>query len=60
MSCGILSVRWCDIFVLNVHAPTEVKSDVKKNGFYTKLERAFDQLISCEPYENVVVVSMYK
>jgi hypothetical protein len=26
--------RWCNIIVLNVHAPTEEKSDDAKDSFY--------------------------
>ena len=26
--------RWCNIIVLNVHAPSEVKSDESKDRFY--------------------------
>jgi hypothetical protein len=33
----------CDIIVLNVHAPTEVKDDVTKDSFYKELEQVFDQ-----------------
>jgi hypothetical protein len=36
--------RWCDIIVLNVHAPTEDKTDNMKNSFYEETERAFDKL----------------
>jgi hypothetical protein len=32
---------WCDI-VLNVHAPTEDKDDIK-DSFYKELEQVFDQ-----------------
>jgi hypothetical protein len=35
--------RWCDIVVLNVHAPTEDKDDVIKDSFYEELEVVFDQ-----------------
>jgi exonuclease III len=34
---------WCDIFVLNVHTPTEDKDDVVKDSFYKELEQVFDQ-----------------
>jgi hypothetical protein len=34
MSCIILRGRWCDIIVLNVHAPTEDKTDDAKDIFY--------------------------
>jgi exonuclease III len=39
-----LKGRWCDIIVLNVHAPTEDKDDDdKKDSFYEALEHIFDQ-----------------
>jgi hypothetical protein len=41
MSYIILRGRWCHIIVLNVHAPTEDKTDDVKNGFYEELERVF-------------------
>jgi hypothetical protein len=34
----ILRGRWCDIIVLNVHAPTEDKIDDMKDRFYEELE----------------------
>jgi exonuclease III len=43
MSFISLKGRWCDIIVLNVHAPTEDKDDVIKDSFYKELEEAFDQ-----------------
>jgi hypothetical protein len=43
MSYITLKGRWCDIIVLNVHAPTEDKDDVKKDNFYEELEQVFDQ-----------------
>jgi exonuclease III len=43
MSYIILRGRWCDIIVLNVHAPTEDKSDDVKDRFYEQLERVFDK-----------------
>jgi hypothetical protein len=36
----ILRGRWCHIIVLNVHAPTEDKTDDVKDSFYEELERA--------------------
>jgi hypothetical protein len=33
MSYVILRSRWCEIFVLNVHAPTEDKCDDTKDSF---------------------------
>jgi hypothetical protein len=37
MSHIILRGRWCHIIVLNVHAPTEDKTDDVKDGFYEDL-----------------------
>jgi hypothetical protein len=42
MSYIALRSRWCDIIVLNVHAPTEDKDDDIKDRFYEKLEEVFD------------------
>jgi hypothetical protein len=43
MSNIILRGRWCHIIVLNVHAPTEDKTDYVKDSFYEELERVFDK-----------------
>jgi exonuclease III len=43
MSYIILSGRWCNIIVLNVHAACEDKSDDIKDSFYEELARVFDQ-----------------
>jgi hypothetical protein len=43
MSYITMKGRWCDITVLNVHAPTEDKDDVIKDSFYEELEQVFDQ-----------------
>jgi hypothetical protein len=43
MSYIILKGRWCDIIVLNVHAPTEDKDDDIKDSVYEELEQVFDQ-----------------
>jgi hypothetical protein len=45
MSCIILRGRWCHITVLNVHAPTEDKTDDVKDVFQEELERVFDKLV---------------
>ena len=34
--------RWCNIIVLNVHAPSEEESDESKDSFYEELEQVFD------------------
>ena len=41
MSYIVLRGRWCNI-VLNVHAPSEEKSDSSKDSFYEELEQAFE------------------
>ena len=33
--------RWCNIIVLNVHAPSDEKSDESKDSFYEELEQVF-------------------
>jgi hypothetical protein len=43
MSYIILRDRWCHIFVLNVHAPTEDKTDDVKDSFCEELEHVFDK-----------------
>jgi hypothetical protein len=43
MSYIALRGRWCQVIVLNVHAPTEDKTDDVKDSFYEKLERVFDK-----------------
>jgi hydroxypyruvate isomerase len=43
MSYIIQRGRWCHIIVLNVHAPTEDKTDDIKDSFYEDLERVVDK-----------------
>jgi exonuclease III len=43
MSYIILRGLWCDIIVLNVHAPRKDKSDDVKDSFYEELGRVFDK-----------------
>ena len=38
----VLRGRWCNIIVLNVHAPSEVKSDDSKDSFYKELGQVFN------------------
>jgi hypothetical protein len=38
-----LGGRWCDIIVLNAHAPIADKCDDKKGSFYEDVESVFDQ-----------------
>ena len=42
MSYVVLRGRWCNIIVLNVHAPSEEKSGNSKDSFYEELEQVFD------------------
>ena len=42
MSYMVLRSRWCRIIALNVHAPSEKKSDDLKYSFYEELEKVFD------------------
>jgi hypothetical protein len=41
MSYIVLRGRWCNSFVLNVHAPSEKKSDDKKRQFFVMNKRMF-------------------
>jgi len=41
MSYIVLRGRWCNIIVLNVHAPSEEKSDDSEDSFYEELEQDF-------------------
>jgi exonuclease III len=43
MSYMILGGRWCDIIFLNVHDPTEDKSDDVKGRFYEEVEQVFNK-----------------
>jgi hypothetical protein len=43
MSYTMLRGRWCHIIVLNVHAPTEDKTDDVKDSFHEELEHVFDK-----------------
>jgi hypothetical protein len=43
MSNIIQRGRWCHVIVLNVHAPTEDKTDDVRDSFYEELERVFDK-----------------
>jgi hypothetical protein len=43
MSYIILRGRWCNIIVLNVHAPCEDRGDVVKDSFYEEPGRVFNQ-----------------
>ena len=42
MSYIVLRGRWCNIIVLNVHAPSEDKNYDSKDSFYEELEQVFD------------------
>ena len=45
LSYIVLRGRWCDIVVLNEHAPSEEKSDDGKVSFYEQLEQVFDNFL---------------
>jgi hypothetical protein len=45
MSYITLRDRQCHIIVLNVHAPTEDKTDEVKDSFYEELEHVFDRFL---------------
>jgi hypothetical protein len=46
MSYIILRGHWCHIIVLNIHAPTEDKTDDVKDSVY-ELEYVVDKLLKC-------------
>jgi hypothetical protein len=52
MSYIILRGIWFHIIVLNVHAPTEDRTDDVKDSFYEKLERVFDKFPRYHMKEN--------
>jgi hypothetical protein len=41
MSYIVLRGHWCNIIVLNVHAPADEKSDNSDDSFYEELEQVF-------------------
>jgi hypothetical protein len=43
MACIILRGHWFHVIILDVHAPTEYKTDDVKDSFYEELERIFDK-----------------
>jgi hypothetical protein len=47
MSYMILRGGWCNIIVLNVHAPIEDKIDDLKDRLYEELEQVFDKFAKC-------------
>ena len=40
----VLRSPWCNIIVLNVHAPSEGKNDDSKDSFYEDLQQVFYHL----------------
>jgi hypothetical protein len=51
MSYINLQSRWCDIILLNVHAPTEDKVVIVKYSFHEEIKLAVDQFpVSCESF----------
>jgi hypothetical protein len=57
MSYIILRGHWCHVIVLNVHAPTEDKTDDVKDSFYEELERVFDKFTK---YHMKIVVRRFQ
>jgi hypothetical protein len=55
MSYIILRGRWCHIIVLNVHAPTEDKTNDVKDSFYEELELLFDK---CPKYHTKILLGI--
>jgi hypothetical protein len=51
----MLRGRWCDIIVLNGHAPTEDKIDDVKDSFYDGLERVFDKFSKYEYHMKILL-----
>ena len=45
MSYVVLRGRWCNIILLNVHAPSEMKNDYSKDRFYEELEQVFHHFL---------------
>ena len=43
LSYIVLKGHWLHIIVVNVHAPSEEKSEEVKDSFYEELEEVFDQ-----------------
>jgi exonuclease III len=56
MSYILLRGQWCYIIVLNVHAPTEDKTDDVKDNFYEELERVFDK---CHKYHMKILLGYF-
>jgi hypothetical protein len=48
--------HWCDITILNVHEPTEDKSDYMKDSFYEEPEHVFNQF----PKYHMKILSDFK
>jgi hypothetical protein len=47
MSFIILRGRWCDVIVLNVHAPREAKVDDMNDRCYDELDLVWHNLTQC-------------
>lgn len=43
MSYKLQRGRWCDIIVLNLHAPLDNTVMIKEDSFYEELEHVFNQ-----------------
>ena len=49
----VLTGRWCNIIVLNVHGPCEEKSDDLRDSFYMEFEQFFKSFFQVK-YENSI------
>jgi hypothetical protein len=38
--------HWCNIIILNLHAPTEENIDDSRDSFYEELAQVFDHFLS--------------
>jgi len=53
MSYIVLRGHWCNIIVLNVHAPHQEESDDSKDSVYEELEQVFHNF--CKYYMNILL-----
>jgi hypothetical protein len=46
----VLRGNWCDVIVVNAHAPTEGESGDSKDSFYEELVQVFDNFPKYHKY----------
>ena len=49
----MIRCHWCNIIVLNVHAPSEEESDDSKDSVYEELEQVFHHF--CKYYMTILL-----